>query len=170
MQYHTYWALHWFVKSFVIILHFKNPLLFSVVYCIWNFLICNFFFIHMTYISWMVENLIYQVYCRGPVSHQLIGEQQKTWSIRIAHCQAELSPIIRKCVWCTNEFLVAWGDAASRFHGFLHITCIISNLSQYTETGPSASATVIILTIDIKQHNHLATEAHHYYWWTPSFQ
>ena len=124
MQYHTYWALHWFVKSFVIILHF------SVVYWIWSFLICIFFFIHMTYISWMVENLIYQVYCRGPVSHQLIGEQQKTWSIRIAHCQAELSPIISKCAWCTNEFLVAWGDAASRFHGFLHITCIIWNLSQ----------------------------------------
>ena len=98
------------------------------------------------------------------VSNQLIGEQQKTWSIRIAHYQAELSPIIRKCVWCTIEFLVAWGgDAASRFHGFLHITCIISNLSQYTETGPSASSRVIILTIDIKQHNHPATEAHHYY-------
>ena len=36
-QYHTDWALHWFVKSFVIILHFL------VVYWICSFLICIFF-------------------------------------------------------------------------------------------------------------------------------
>ena len=40
----------------------------------------------------------------------------------------------RRCVWCTDELFVAWWDAA----------------------------TVTILTIDIKQHNHPATEAHHY--------